>query len=291
MEILKAENLVKKYPKFTLDNVSFSLEKGKIMGFIGRNGAGKTTTLKAIMNLIHLDSGKVEIFGKQFDENELQNRTRISFALGGADYFPFKTVRKLTQVTARFYPEWDQKKFEHYLEKFGIDKDKKIKELSQGMKVKYSLAVALSHNSELFILDEPTSGLDPISRDEILYLFQQLVSDGTRSVLFSTHITSDLDKCADSITYIRNGKLVVSNKSKDEFIACYKLVSGPLENLTDSIKGNLISWRPERQLFTGLVEAEKASLIPDSVKVSTPDLEDIMVFLERGDGNNEESII
>ncbi|MPN11167.1 hypothetical protein SDC9_158468 [bioreactor metagenome] len=158
------------------------------------------------------------------------------------------------------------------------------------MKVKYSLAVALSHNSELFILDEPTSGLDPISRDEILYLFQQLVSDGTRSVLFSTHITSDLDKCADSITYIRNGQLVVSNKSKDEFIACYKLVSGPLENLTDDIKSKLISWRPERQLFTGLVEASKASLIPENVKVSTPDLEDIMVFLERGNGD-EESII
>jgi ABC-2 type transport system ATP-binding protein len=280
MEILKVENLMKNYPTFKLDDVSFSLEKGKIMGFIGRNGAGKSTTLKAIMGLVHLESGTVSAFGEAFDEKELANRTRISFSLGGVNFFPFKTVDKLTKVTARFYPKWSFKKFYHYLELFGINRNKKIKDLSEGMKVKYSLAVALSHDAELFILDEPTSGLDPVSRDEVLYVFKQLVKNGDRSILFSTHITSDLEKCADTITYIRNGKLVTSNMSKEEFINSYKLVSVPKKDFNDEIKSSLISFRDEGENINGLIESNKVNLLPNFVSISVPDLESIMVYLE-----------
>lgn len=290
MEILRVEKLHKKYSKFTLENVSFSLKQGEIMGFIGRNGAGKTTTLKAIMHLIHLDDGKIEAFGKRFDENELANRKRIAFSLGGVNFFPFKTVEKLTAVTSRFYPTWDQEKFEHYLDYFGIDKKKKIKELSEGMKIKYSLAVALSHNAELFILDEPTSGLDPVSRDEILYIFKQLVSDGKRSILFSTHITSDLEKCADTITYIRDGKLIVSSMTKDQFISSYRLVEFDANRMNDDIKNVLISSRQEKDLIHGLIESTKVENLPEFVKVKKPDLESVMVFLER-EANNEKFII
>lgn len=287
MAILKVENLCKTYPTFKLKNVSFSLEEGKIMGFIGRNGAGKTTTLKAIMNLIHLEEGKIEIFGQPFDDNELHNKTRIAFALGGADYFPFKTVEQLTKVTARFYPDWDQNKFEHYLDVFELDKKKKIKELSSGMKVKYSLAVALSHNAELFILDEPTSGLDPISRDEILYIFQQLVKDGKRSVLFSTHITSDLDKCADTITYIRDGELVVSNKTKEDFIESYRLISGETSLFNGEIQKSMISSREEKDKTVGLIESKYMASIPKGIEVDIPDLESVMVFMEWGNSNEK----
>lgn len=280
MEILKVENLLKKYPKFTLDNVSFSLRQGEIMGFIGRNGAGKTTTLKTIMHLVRLDGGSIEAFGKEFTADELTNRKRIAFSLGGVNFFPFKTVEKLTEVTARFYPTWDQSKFEHYLKVFEIDQKKKIKELSEGMKTKYSLAIALSHNAELLILDEPTSGLDPVSRDEILYIFKQLVSDGKRSVLFSTHITSDLEKCADTITYIRNGKLVVANMTKEEFISAYKLVEIETDLFDDKIKDFLIAFRKEKGLVIGLIETKKVELLPTFVKIKSPDLENIMVFLE-----------
>lgn len=287
MEILKVENLCKTYPTFKLKNVSFSLEEGKIMGFIGRNGAGKTTTLKAIMSLLHLEEGKIEIFGEPFDEKELHNRTRIAFSLGGADYFPFKTVEQLTKVTARFYPTWDQNKFEHYLKVFDLDKKKKIKELSSGMKVKYSLAVALSHGAELLILDEPTSGLDPISRDEILYIFKQLVEDGKRSILFSTHITSDLDKCADTITYIRDGELVVSNKTKEDFIDSYRLISGETELFDEEIRKILIASREEKNKTVGLIESKDASMLPSGIKVEIPDLESIMVFMEWGSGNEK----
>lgn len=290
MEILRVEKLHKKYFKFTLENVSFSLKQGEIMGFIGRNGAGKTTTLKAIMHLIHLDDGKIEAFGKRFDENELANRKRIAFSLGGVNFFPFKTVEKLTDVTSRFYPTWDQEKFEHYLDYFGIDKKKKIKELSEGMKIKYSLAVALSHNAELFILDEPTSGLDPVSRDEILYIFKQLVSDGKRSILFSTHITSDLEKCADTITYIRDGKLIVSSMTKDQFISSYRLLEFDANRMNDDIKNVLISSRQEKDLIHGLIESTKVENLPEFVKVKKPDLESVMVFLER-EANNEKFII
>ena len=290
MEILKVENLCKTYPTFKLKNVSFSFEEGKIMGFIGRNGAGKTTTLKAIMGMIHLEEGKVEMFGEQFDENELHNRTRIAFSLGGANYFPFKTVEKLTEVTSRFYPTLDQAKFEHYLKAFGLDKKKKIKELSDGMKVKYSLAVALSHNAELFILDEPTSGLDPVSRDEILYIFQQLVKDGKRSVLFSTHITSDLDKCADTITYIRDGELIVSNKTKEDFIDSYHLISGKTSLFDEEIQKIVIASREEKNKTVGLIESKDIYKMPTGIKIDVQDLESIMVFME-WENDNEKFIV
>ena len=170
-EVLKLENVNKKYPTFSLKGVSFSIEPGQIMGFIGRNGAGKTTTLKCIMNLIHFESGKVEAFGTDMTENELENKQRIGFALSELNYYPNKTIRQLMNVTKRFYKNFDEQKFEEVCKLFNLNIDKKLEQLSSGMKVKYSVAIALSHHAELLILDEPTSGLDPVSRDEILDIY------------------------------------------------------------------------------------------------------------------------
>lgn len=210
MSILAVQGLKKKYESFTLDDVSFSLQPGRIMGLIGKNGAGKTTTLKSILNLVRADRGRVEMFGRDFYQNEQWCKQKIGVVLGGIDFYSHKRLSSITEVTRRFYPAWDGKAYQKYLTMFELVPSKKVRDLSSGMKVKYMLALALSHNAKLLILDEPTSGLDPVSRDDLLVLFRQLVQDGERSILYSTHITSDLEKCADDITYIKDGKLMKS---------------------------------------------------------------------------------
>lgn len=207
MKILKIQGLCKEYPTFRLQDVSFSIEGGTIMGFIGRNGAGKTTTLKAIMNMVHAEKGHIEFFGLDLKEHETEIKQRAGYAGGIVDYYKKKKISKLLEITARFYDNWDNAVCRRYMKLFSLDENKTPSELSEGMKVKLSLVMALSHKAELLILDEPTSGLDPVSRDELLEIFLYLKSQGV-SILFSTHITSDLDKCADDITYIRDGQII-----------------------------------------------------------------------------------
>ena len=284
-EFLKLEKVSKKYPSFHLKEVSFSIKPGEIMGFIGRNGAGKTTTLKSIMNLIHFDSGTVYAFGKPMAENELENKQRIGFALSELNYYPNKTIRQLMDVTKRFYKNFDEAKFEQACKLFQLDLDKKLEQLSSGMKVKYSVAIALSHHADLLILDEPTSGLDPVSRDEILDIFREIVKGGERAILFSTHITSDLDKCATNITYIHDGSIVFSGK-KGEFVDSYLFVKDTSNN--ESLKEHYISWKEIDGHIEGLISKQKKQLFLDAkVEVKEPDLEQIMIYLERS--NNHES--
>jgi len=281
--MLKISNLNKNYPTFSLKDVSFEVKPGEIMGFIGRNGAGKTTTLKAIMNLIHYESGKITAFDKDMTENELENKQRIGFALSELNYYPNKTIRQLMNVTKRFYKNFDEKKFNEVCKLFNLNIDKKLEELSSGMKVKYSVAIALSHKAELLILDEPTSGLDPVSRDEILDIFRQIVKNKDRAILFSTHITSDLDKCASNITYIHNGKIVYTGQKKD-FIGSYLFVKDKTKN--KSLEKEYIASKELDDRIEGLIDANKKDLfIKNGIKPQEPDLEEIMVYLERRDNN------
>jgi len=288
MKILDIKNVCKQYSKFKLDNVSFSIEEGSICGFIGRNGAGKTTTLKGIMNLLHFDSGEVHVFGHNFFENELENRQNISFSLSEVNYFPDMKIGKLTKVTSRFYNNWNQELYEKICKKFDLDQSKKIKELSSGMKVKYNLAIALSHDAKLLILDEPTSGLDPVSRDEILDIFESLIKSGKRSILFSTHITSDLERCADHIVYIKKGK-IVSSKSKKEFTNDYKFVEGDI-SLLEKTKEYLISFKKDEDKFSGLVRKDNFNKLDKKLKLSDPDLQTVMVYEEK-EGEEDEELI
>lgn len=205
-ELLRVDHLNKHYPGFALQDVSFSVKPGRIMGLIGKNGAGKSTTLKSILNIVQPQSGIVSILGKDFYQNEKECKQEIGVVFGGIDFYPLKKLSTITAVTSRFYKDWDQNRYTEYLRQFSLDESKQFRTLSNGMKVKYLLALALSHHAKLYLLDEPTSGLDPVSRDEILHLFTRIVKDGKRSILFSTHITSDLDRCADDITYIQNEK-------------------------------------------------------------------------------------
>jgi len=221
MNVLSIKGLTKEYPNFLLQDISFDLPQGKIMGLIGKNGAGKSTTLKSILNLVNPDSGTIEMFGKDFRQNEESCKQDIGVVLGGIDFYHHKKITDITAVTKRFYKNWDEKAYARYIKAFSILPNKRVKELSTGMKVKYMLALALSHKAKLLILDEPTSGLDPVSRDDILGLFRQLVESKEISILFSTHITSDLEKCADYITYIKEGKLLRSAE-KSAFIKSFQ---------------------------------------------------------------------
>ena len=207
MKVLNVENISKSYPGFQLQSASFHVKQGTIMGFIGRNGAGKTTTLKAIMNMVPVEEGRVCFFGMDMQENESAIKQRIGYAGGAVDYYKRRPIRKLLNTTKRFYSSWDDTLCEKYLKLFSLDPSKTPGTLSEGMKVKLNLTIALSHGAELLILDEPTSGLDPVSREELLEIFRYLKTQGI-SILFSTHITSDLDKCADEITYIRDGRIL-----------------------------------------------------------------------------------
>ena len=174
MNICTVENLSKHYPKFSVQNISFSLAQGRIMGLIGKNGAGKSTVMKSMLNLVCPDSGKIELFGKDINDYESACKQELGVVLGGIDFYQMKKISEITAVTKRFYDNWDQAQYEKLLDMFEIDPSKRVKQLSSGMKVKYSIALALSHHAKLLILDEPTSGLDPVSRDDLLELFHRI---------------------------------------------------------------------------------------------------------------------
>lgn len=227
MMLCDIRNLSKSYPSFKLSDVSFSLSAGRIKGFIGRNGAGKTTTIKSILGLVHADHGDIRYFDLPFSENERAIKQRIGFSTGAVNYYPKKKIKDIASVTESFYQNWDEEAYREYLDLFSLDESKTPSELSEGMKVKFNLLLALSHRAEILILDEPTSGLDPFSRDELLDLFAELKRRGV-AVLFSTHITSDIEKCADDIMYIRNGRLA-ADCSMDEFRANYCKSGASLE--------------------------------------------------------------
>lgn len=284
-DILRLENVRKTYPSFTLKDVSFSVKPGQIMGFIGRNGAGKTTTLKCIMNLIHYESGKISAFETDMSKNELENKQRIGFALSELNYYPNKTIRQLVNITKRFYKKFDQKKFDEACRLFNLNQDKKLEELSSGMKVKYSVAIALSHHAELLILDEPTSGLDPVSRDEILDIFRQIVKNKDRAILFSTHITSDLDKCASDITYIHDGEIIYSG-TKNDFVNSYLFIKD--KSLNKELLNEYIAYKEFDDRIEGLISPDKKDLfIKNKIEPQEPDLEQIMIYIERSKKENE----
>ena len=235
-KILEIRELCKSYPGFELKDVSFCLEEGSIMGFVGRNGAGKSTTLRAILNFVHPDSGEVRLFGKLFSQAEDEIRQKIGFASSGVDYYPRKTLKQILENTRSFYPNWDAARCRELMERFGLAETKRFMDLSEGMKVKFHLVLALSHGARLLILDEPTSGLDPVSREELVVIFRQLAGQGV-SILFSTHITSDLEKCADRVTYIQKGQILAS-ENREDFLRHFAAQGSTLEEIMVNLEVN-----------------------------------------------------
>ncbi len=210
--VLVLESVCKNYPGFDLKDVSFELPRGYIMGLVGPNGAGKTTTIRMIMDLAKPDSGHISVLGRQMAADHIELKRKIGYVPENHEYYSDMTVAWTTQFVARHYPTFSQAKLDELLHKYGVDPRKKVGSLSKGTKAKLAMALALAHQPELLILDEPTSGLDPVVRRELLSDLLEFVADGDRSVLFSTHITSDLERVADYVTLIVDGRVVASDE-------------------------------------------------------------------------------
>ena len=277
-EILTVRNLCKHYPAFELHDVSFSIRASSIMGLIGRNGAGKTTTIKSILRLVRPDGGSVEFLGQPVDDDAAALRREAGYVSGDLCYYPRKRLSQLTAVTRSFYSAWDSARYEALLRRFSLDDSKRVCELSAGMKVKYQLACALSHGAKLLILDEPTSGLDPVSRDDLLDLLRSLCEQDGVSILFSTHITSDLDACADDVTYLQNGT-VAQSVSLAGFTAPCKKLTGPETALAPALRGALRGLRVHRGEFEALYPSDLPC--PAGCREELADLQTVMVYLER----------
>ena len=279
MNALEVTGLTKVYPEFTLGKVSFCVPQGHISGLIGRNGAGKSTTIKGILRLISTE-GDVAVFGRDIIKDEMAVKQMIGYVGGGFRYYPMNTLAAIRKAYAPFYPTWNQGKYEKFLAQFGLSEGRKVKELSEGMKVKFALALALSHGAKLLIMDEPTSGLDPLSREEFCDIILQLVREEGVSVLFSTHITSDLMRIADDIVYISQGKILAACPLK-ELLGKYKLAH--FSSLADATAANAIGVKLVKDGYEGLLSCDTQRL--NGVTLSDATIDNIIVHLEKA---NEE---
>ncbi|MGE4282480.1 MAG: ABC transporter ATP-binding protein [Clostridia bacterium] len=276
--ILEIKNLRKGFKNFSLKNVNITLEKGYIMGFIGPNGAGKSTTIKLIMNLLKKDQGEIRVFGMDHIRNEQEIKNRIGFVFDENHFYEELTAEEMKRIIAPIYAAWNEEAFKKYSKAFNLPLNKKIKELSKGMKMKFSLAVALSHNADLLIMDEPTSGLDPIVRSELLQILSEFIQSDEKAVFFSTHITSDLDKIADYVTMIQEGEIVFSLE-KDNLLDNYGLIRGQKEMLDKDTRANFIGVRENKFGFEALVKDRKQAkkTFGENIVIEKPSLEDVML--------------
>ena len=271
MKALCVENLCKEYPSFRLHDVSFSVEEGRIVGLIGRNGAGKSTTMKGLFRFIRTDGGRALFFGKDIELHEREIKEQIGYVAGGFSYYPLKKLRSIGKCAARFYKGWNADAYKNYLRAFGLDEDKKPSELSDGMKVKYFIALALSHGAKLLIMDEPTSGLDPLSREEFCDLILKVVKEEGVSVLFSTHITSDLMRVADDIVYIADGEVLAAG-AIGELLAKYEVAC-----FAEMPKEQVVGLKEVKNGYEGLIAAGAPS---KCVSRRPADLDALMIHLE-----------
>lgn len=280
---IKLTEITKDYGTFKLDNISLTLPAGYIMGMIGENGAGKTTLIKTMLGLVRPDAGKVEFFDAPFDPNDPNDpriKEHIGVVMDRCSFPDDMTVKALERVMANCYATWDSAAFHGFMQRFGLPEDKKIKAFSKGMKMKLSIAQALSHDSRLLILDEATAGLDPVVRDEVLELLQDFIQDENRSVLISSHILSDLEKICDYITFIHNGKVLLCER-KDVLMEKYGVVKCSREDFKAIDEAAVAAHREGMFGVEALVE--RAAVNP-AFAVDDASIEDIMVFMIR-EGN------
>ena len=277
--ILEFRDITKHFPNFTLDHLTFHLPRGYIMGLIGANGAGKTTAVRLILNMLDPDGGEIRVFGldSRRQEKEIKEQTGAVF---DSSFFPDTwTVDDTERAISPFYREWNPQTFRQMIRRFRLPARTKIGELSRGMQMKLMLACALSHNARLLILDEPTSGLDPATRDEFLDILQEYISDGEKSVLFSTHITADLERIADYITCLDRGKLIYTG-SMEGLLQKYYLIKGRPDELTPELQARLYGLRQTPVGFEGLIEARAAAHY-NGYLLDPPTIDDIIIHISR----------
>lgn len=284
--VLEIKNLRKDYGDFRLKDVSFSVPRGYIMGLVGPNGAGKTTIIKLILNLIRRDGGDIRIFGLDNLKDEAAVKSRIGFVHDAPFFYERLRLKTIKAQIAPFYKDWDDVLFHKLIGEFDLPPKKIFAKLSRGMKMKFALALALSHKADLILLDEPTSGLDPVFRRELLAKLQGLIQDEKKAVLFSTHITSDLEKIADYVTFIRNGEIVFS-APMDETLATWSVVKAGNELLTEDNRRFLKGFRRREFGFEALTDntAEAKRRFGGNAVIDKASLEDIMYYMTRGESH------
>jgi len=287
--ILETNKLRKEYPEFVLDNIDWNVPQGYVMGLIGPNGAGKTTTIKLILNLIASDGGQVKVFGLNNIQNEKQIKNKIGYVGEEQYFYDHKSAAWTGEFVSHFYDKWDAERYQSLLDQFEIPSKKRIRKFSKGMKVKLSLAIALSHNPELIMLDEPTSGLDPIIRREVIDFLKTFTEENDKTVILSSHITDDISRIADYITYMINGRIVMT-ESKDVLLSNWKKVHFTPESLEKSVIDNLENVESHMFGSSGLTrdypaiqDALAPGLASGDVKVESVGLDDILIALVKGD--------
>ena len=284
--VIEIESLRKTYKDFTLENVSFTIPKGYITGLIGPNGAGKTTIIKLIMNLIRRDEGTIKVFGMDNERHEVEVKDRIGFVYDTPYFYEDQDLLTLMRSIGPFYSRWNEKQFLDLLDRFGLSRKKKFSSLSKGMKAKFSLTLALAHDADLIIMDEPTTGLDPLFRREFLEMLSEIMLSEEKSILFSTHITSDLDRVADRVIFIENGELLCS-LWKDEIQEKWRIVKSRENFVTEENQHLFRGWRKSQygfEVLTSDMERVQQTISSDSV-IEKPTLEDLMFFMHKG-GNH-----
>lgn len=278
---IEIKNLTKNYAGFSLGPLNFNVPMGCMVGYIGENGSGKSTTLKAILRLIHPDSGEIKIFGKNIREHEPTLMNRIGVVFDDINIPGEMRVKEVGNLCKLSFDSWEDSTFSSYIRRFNLPSAQRVKNLSRGMKMKLSLSIALSHRAELLILDEATSGLDPVVRDEILDILLDFLQDEKHTVLISSHILSDLEKAADYIAFLHNGKILFIEE-KDALVERYALCS--LDHKTiQNLDSEAIVGRRKHAFGQDLLVIR--DLMPIGIELSKPSIEDIMVYIIKGEEN------
>lgn len=283
--ILELQQVCKAFPKsgFTLDKISFSVPYGAIMGFVGENGAGKTTTIGCILNTVSKDSGMIKLFGKEMQDSDTDTKEKIGVVYDGDNFPGYLSAEELSQIMQGVYANWDNALFQKYLRDFNLSVKQKIKNYSRGMTMKLAIAAALAHHPQLMILDEATSGLDPIMRDEMLDVFLEFVQEESHSILLSSHITSDLEKVADYITFIHNGKLIMI-VSKNDLVYNYAVMRCKESQFLALDPGDIIAYRKrDFQIDVLVSDGKEAQRKYKGVVVDHVSVDEIMLLLVKGE--------
>ncbi len=284
--ILEINGLCKKYEGFSLKDISFSLPKGYIMGFVGENGSGKTTTIRSILNMAKLDSGSISVFGLDSVTDTVAIKQRLGVVFDSLYMGEHLNAKQVERQLKPFYENWDSDYFAKMLKDFGLPDNKPVGDFSKGMKMKIMIAAALAHHPELIILDEPTSGLDPVARDELLDILGEFIEDENRGVLFSTHITADVERIADYVTILHNGKVWFTG-TKDDLTEMYAILKGDPDDIPAGISEKLIGYHKYRNGFDALIPGTELKNIPDSLEHEKATIDEILVYIAKEDKKHE----
>jgi ABC-2 type transport system ATP-binding protein len=286
--ILEITGLCKAYEDFALKDVSFSLPRGFIMGFVGENGSGKTTTIRAILNMAKIDSGKISVFGLDSVNDTIAVKERLGVVFDSLYLAEHLNIKQIEQQLKPFYKDWNSEEFFSRIKEFDLPDNRKVGDFSKGMKMKLMIAIALSHKAELIILDEPTSGLDPVARDELLDILAEYIEDENRGVLFSTHITADVERIADYVTILHSGKVWYTG-TKDELTEGYAVIKGAEEDIPSALKEKLIGFHAYRNGFDALIKTDDLAGIPDSLEYEKASIDEILVYIAKEDKHERHS--